>query len=224
MTIPDYQLALSARLLRRSFAFACVASLLLGSSTQAGTILNFGQTNPLDVVTATSSGGVITLSTAGNVDGGGTSIPVTITNLLGAPTPGLPAFETFVGVTNGGGATFSGKIEYTSLPGGAGVDYLTATFTAATISGATGGSAGSIMAGSPTLTFASGLASLDGTTGMAVAFSNVSPGLGTFPWTAQTAGGFSATIVPEPGTLCLASIAAAIGTLAYGRKRMKIEG
>jgi hypothetical protein len=220
MTIPDYQLALSARFLRRSFAFACVASLLLGSSTQASTVLQFGQSNPNDVITATTSGGVVTLSTAGNADGGGVSVPVTITNFMGLSTfPGIPAFETFVNVTGTGGV-FSGEIEITGGIGGGAPIYLTATFTNATFSGT--GFAGSLNATSPNLTLNSMFGPLDGNEGLSIGFSGVTPALGTFPWTGQSAGTFSATIVPEPTSLCLASIAVVIGTLAYRRKRVKV--
>jgi hypothetical protein len=220
MTIPDYQLAKSARFLRRSFAFACVVSLVLGSSTQASTVLQFGQTNPNDVVTATESGTTVTLSTAGNADGGGVSIPVTITNFMGAPLS-IPAFETFVGVTNGGGSTFSGEIEITGGIGGAAPIYLTATFTNATFT-PMGSFAASLGISSPNVVLNSMFAPLDGNEGMSISFSGVVPALGTFPWTAQNTGTFSSTIVPEPASLCLASIAVVIGTLAYRRKRVKI--
>jgi hypothetical protein len=221
MTIPDYQLAKSARFLRRSFAFACVASLLLGSSTQAGTVLGFGQTNPNDVVTATESGTTVTLSTAGNADGGGVSIPVTITNFMGLSTfPGIPAFETFVNVTGTGGV-FSGEVEITGGIGGGAPIYLTAIFNNATFT-PQGSFAGSLGASSPNVVLNSMFGPLDGNEGMSISFSGVVPALGTFPWTAQTAGTFSATIVPEPTSLCMASIAVVIGTLAYRRKRVKV--
>jgi hypothetical protein len=36
---------------------------------------------------------------------------------------------------------------------------------------------------------------------------------------AQNAGTISATLIPEPGTLCLGSIAVVLGTLFYRKKR-----
>jgi len=230
MTIPDYQPALSARFLRRSFAFACVASLLLGSSANAGTILQFAQTSALDTVTATENAG----NTATTLSG---SISVIASNFAGVPQfPGIPLFETFVGVTSTGAATtsggiisqtYAGTVEFTSLPNGAGTNFLTATFTTAMFSGS--GNSASLNATAPALTFTSALGIFDGATGMSLSFSGIAPGplsingssIASFG--AQNTGTFSATIVPEPGTLCLASIAVAIGTLAYGRKRMKID-
>ena len=69
----------------------------------------------------------------------GVSIPVTLTTFIGQNLSGspIPVFETFVGVTSSGAATtiggldiqpFSGTVEFTALPGGAGANYLTAVF------------------------------------------------------------------------------------------------
>src|SRR5262249_2765029 len=45
-------------------ATACLVVIALGPAARAGTVLGFGQNNPKDVITATESGGVTTLSTA----------------------------------------------------------------------------------------------------------------------------------------------------------------
>jgi len=237
MTVPDYQLAKLARFLRRSFAFACVASLLLGSSTNAGTILQYSQVLATDTLNATVSGSTTTLATTGNVDGGGLSIPVIVSNFAGTPEPpGFVLFETFVGVTSTGAATdtagiiqqtYKGTIEFTSAPGGLGVNFLTANFTSAMLVSI--GNSVTLQASTPGLAYTSSVAAFDGNEGFGIGISNPTPPLSVTggvlsPFTAQNAGTFSATIVPEPGTLCLASIAVVIGTLAYGRKRMKIEG
>jgi hypothetical protein len=240
MSTPDHSLVVSARCLRRSFAFACVASLLLGSSTKADTILQFAQEFAGDTVVATESGGVTTLSTSGNIDGGNVSIPVVVSNFLGNPEPpGFVLFETFVGVTSTGTATstggtisqtFQGTVEFTSLPGGAGTNYLTAAF--GPTSGFSGSSnSASLNASEPkdSLVFTSAFASFGSDTGMSIAFSDIRPGLSisggsVAPFTAQNSGTFSASIVPEPGSLCLASCAVVIGTLAYGRKKIESEG
>jgi hypothetical protein len=228
-------LAVLARFMRRCFALACVTSLLMTSSTKASTVLQFAQVLATDSVTATESGGVTTLTTSSLTDG---SIPVVVSNFNGKPfPPGIPVFETFVGVTSTGAATtsggtisqtFSGTVEFTSGPGGTGaLDYLTAKFTNAIFSGS--GNSASLNATAPNVTFTSNQAAFGSDTGMSLAFTGVTPPLGITggsisSFTAQNAGTFSATIVPEPSALCLASFAAVIGTLAaYGKKRMKNE-
>jgi len=208
MSTPDRQLAFSARFLRRCFALACAGLLLLGSSANAGsiTVLEYGQTNPFDVVTATDTGlGTTNLSTAGNPDGLGVSIPVTITNFLGSSVT-IPAFETFeqspgiigVGLTSVGSAStfhgsifqnFMGTIAFTSLPFGSigNANFLTATFapvgpmSATGISGGAGGAGAGLGGAQPTdvLTLTSDFAILAPPTGMAIGFSNIAtpPGL-----------------------------------------------
>jgi hypothetical protein len=219
--------------------------LLLSSSANAGTILQFGQANPSDIVTATDNGaGTTTLSSAGNVDGANVSIPVVITNFLGVSVL-IPAFETYVGVTSIGAASsshgsvfqnFTGTIEFTAAPGGAGFNYLTATFgpvggsSAVGLSGADGGTGASLLATNPpdTLTLTSNFAVLGPPSSLAIGFSNVSPALhisgdsSIASFTGQNAGTISASIVaiiPEPSSLCLGSIAIVIGTLVYRKKR-----
>jgi hypothetical protein len=251
MSTSDQRLAFSARFLGRPFAFVCAALLLLSSSANAETVLQFAQTNPHDVITATDNGsGTTTLSTAGNVDGGNVSVPVTITNFLGVPGLAIPAFETYVGVTSIGAAStshgsifqnFSGTIEITSGVGGTGFNYLTATFSpvggssAVGLSGAAGGGAAALQAAQPpdNLLLTSNFALLGPASSFSVPFSNVSPALhiagdsSIASFTAQDAATVSASIVaiiPEPSSLCLGSIAIVIGAIAYGKKRMKVEG
>jgi hypothetical protein len=192
---------------------------------QAGTILSFGQSNPADSITATVSAGVTSFSTAGNADGGGVSIPVTITNFLGAPVT-ISAFETFVGVQTTGTASVIlgsvvqevvGTIEITSGVGGAGTNFLTATFTDTALPGRVGGLINGTQlqlsaAGPPdTLVLTSGLAMLAAPTSMTLGFSNVhSPvnlvGTTLGGLTAQNAGTFSASVVPEPASMALMGI------------------
>jgi hypothetical protein len=237
MRDPHCELANQGRRMRRSFALACLATILLCSHSQAGTILGFGQTNPADVITLTNNGdGTSTLSTAGNADGGGVSVPILITNLNGAPllVP-IPAFETFVNFTSVGSATsvggsasqaFNGTVEITSAAGGTGINYLTATFTNLTanmtgaLHGALGGSALTFNVSQPpeSLVFTSDvIQTLSPPTSLALGFSNVSPsvsivGSSLGSATMQSAGTFSA--VPEPSTLLLSSIA--LGLIGYG--------
>ena len=213
---------------------------------QAGqvTVLQYGQINPADVVTATESGGVTTFSTAGNADGLNVSIPILITNFNNTPVVGIPAFETFVDVhTTGSAVTASGQIfqsvvgiiKFTSAPGGAGANYLTATFTdvahPGVLYGVEGGAQITLSATSPPQTFilTSDFALYTVPTSMTLAFSNVTPGLSTgsttiADFTGQFAGTIGATIVPEPSTLALACIALIFGpAMLRLRRRLRRE-
>jgi hypothetical protein len=194
-------------------------------AAQAGTVLEFGQANPADSVTATVSAGVTSFSTAGNADGAGVSIPVIITNFLGVSTT-LPAFETYFGVMTTGSAfiisglviqNVVGVIEFTSLPGGAGTNFLTATFTSSSpgrVGGILGGDQLNLESAQPpdSLVLTSGLAALTTPTSMTLGFSNVVPPVSVTAtttlagFTGQNAGTFSATIVPEPASMALLGI------------------
>jgi hypothetical protein len=217
-------------------ALSCVAG-----RAPAGTILQFGQANPHDSVTATENAGVTFLSTAGNLDGAGVSIPVLITNFLGTPLVGIPAFETFVGVHSvgtdimAGGQIiegFVGVVVFSSLPGGLGADYLTATFTNSTmsgvVSGTTGGSQAQLSATGPpqSLTFKSDfeLAGFMNPTSMTLGFSNLGPPLqdsgGSIRgFTAQNAGTFAATAIPEPSSFSMGAIALVVSAMIWRRRK-----
>ena len=231
----------SARFLRRMIALACAATLLQGASAQASsTVLAFGQLNSKDVITATDVAGVTMLSTASPLNGDGdfVSVPVLASSYLGVPYPfGKLMYETFDDVKSNGTATntagtisqnFSGTIEFTSAPGGGGLVYLIAKFgPAGVFSGGAGGGSASLNASVPqdAVTFTVPGMNYE-SAAMSVSFSNITPALhiaggsvGGFKGT--DSGTFSATLVPEPGTLCMASIAVVIGTLTYGRKKLK---
>jgi hypothetical protein len=228
------QFAISMRGLRRFFMISCAALVMMvGSTANAGTILQFTQAYSPDVVTATDSAGSTTLTTTGNADGNNVSVPVIITNsYLGLPP--FAAYETFVGVTSTAPAGsvsigaqydfqgFAGKIVFSSGPGGAGTNYLTATFTTGALSGYDGSHAASLSA-APTFTTSTGFA-FEGPTSLSLSFSNVLPivaisGGSIASFTAQNTGTFSANVVPEPGTLCLSGIAIVIGGLTYAKRR-----
>jgi hypothetical protein len=214
-----------------SFLSACLAVALLSSAAQAETILQFGQINPFDLVTATEAAGVTTLSTAGN--GFGESIPILITNFNGTPGVNILAFETYVGVVSDDVASsgailttqrFTGTIIFSSLQDGGGINYLTSTFTevgnGAVLAGVTGGFQATLVATNPptSVVFTSDFALLGGPFSMSIGFSNVRPPVGISndsfaSFTAQNAGTFAATVVPEPATfgmacmgLCLVSL------------------
>jgi hypothetical protein len=217
---------------------------MLGSTTKAGTVLQFAQSNPTDVITATNDGaGTTTYSTAGNADGGLTSVPVLASNYLGVPFPlGLPMFETFVGVTSSGAATtamgsvmqnVSGTVEFTSLPGGAGALYLSASFgPAGLFSGGAGGGSGSINASVPTDNVVFTVPAMNfQNAALSLSFSGITPVVGiaagsVASFTGQNSGTFSAVTasIPEPSTFCLAGFAVVGVGLAYGRKKMKAQG
>jgi len=252
MRFSNHKLADSGRFLRRSFLFACLASLLLGSSSRAGTdVLTFSQAFPTDVATLTNGGsGTSTLSSAGNADGSGVSIPVIATTFMGAAVT-IPMFETFVGVHSVGPAgnlggvggtdyqQFTGTVEFTSAAGGAGANYLTATFSSMTlnvnlISGGDTGASATLSTAQPpaSLVMTSDFAMLGPPNSFSLSFSNLSPALtiqngslgviGT-PSTAQNTGDASATIVPEPSTLAIAGLGA-LGLIGYGLRRRKALG
>lgn len=212
-------------------AFVCWT----GTARAGSTVLQFAQTNPLDIVTATESGGVTMLSSAGNSDGGGVSIPVTISNFLGTPGLSIPAFETFVGVTSTGAAAtlfgqafqgFTGTIEVTSGVGGTGSNFLTATFTdksnPGVLGGTVGGAQAQLTATAPpqTLVLTSDFAVFIAPTSMTMGFSNVTPSFGVTSgsissFTAQNTGTFGAAqIVPEPATFGMACMGLVFVALA----------
>jgi hypothetical protein len=201
------------------------------ASDKAATVLQFGQTNPADIVTATVSGSTTSFSTAGNADGGGVSIPVVITNFLGIGTT-LPAFETFVGVATNGSATnisgvavqnVTGEIEFTSAPGGAGTNFLTATFSTGKVGGLIGGDQVQLGSATPpgSLTLTSGLATLTAPTSMTLGFSNVLPPVSITAtstlagFTGQNAGTFSASFA-EPLTIAKGSSSTATTIIDAG--------
>lgn len=232
----------------RTLAIACLASIGLGTSANASTILQFTQANPNDVVTATNVDGTSTTLTTNSPAAPG-SIPVLITNIggtiLGAP---IAAFETFTGVTSSGAATlsggnitqpFSGTIAITQLPGGAGGNFLTATFSNSQLSGASGGNSASLVGSRPpqTVTFTSNFAAIipliagnppENYTG---GFSSLAPGLsitGTTlaGFTAQNTGTFgtfgTSAVIPEPASVVMASTAVLAGLGVFGWRRFKV--
>jgi hypothetical protein len=234
--------------MRRVLLIFAIVIMAMGSNARAGTVFQFTQTNLADQVTATDNGGVTTLSTAGNTDGSGVSIPVSITGP--GIAPGTTAFETYVNVTSTGPATesgglitqaYSGTIEFTSIAGGGGINFLTADFTnvglAGTVTGPAGGTAASLAAANPPngLTLTSGvLGELLNPTSMAVGFSNVSPFLtiasdGSIDsFVAQNAGTFGATLgqgaVPEPSSIMLSFIGIGMATAVhFVRKRRTLR-
>jgi len=214
---------------------ACTALLLLTSSANAGTVLQFTQTNPNDNVSAIRTGSSTTLSTTGNPDGGFFSIAVTITNLNGTPMVNIPAFETFESVKNDGPASmfgglvfqnFSGAIVFSSAPNGAGLNYLTATFTDAVFSGS-GSSPTFASEVTSVVTFTSDVITDLSMPGFSLSFSDVSPAVHATSNTlagfnkGQQTGTFSSSAVPEPSTFVLGATPLLIGALLNRKRKMK---
>lgn len=226
-----------ARILPCTLVLGCAALLGLPTSASAGTILTFGQLNPADEAVATFSGNTATLTTHGVSNPiSPTSIPITVTQIDDIPLPpGSPfttAFETFSGLSSStpqapgsdakGG--FSGTIEITSLPGGAGTNILTATFSGNGILNASGGAAS--LRVPENVTFTSAVPAIQtliaGFTGnLSLSFTNlVPPQSGAFTtFTAQNSGLF-ATVIPEPASIVMMGLGL-LGVLGYGSLRHK---
>jgi hypothetical protein len=228
----------------RTLALATLASLAMATSSSAVTILQFGQVNPNGFITALASGATTTLTTNSLVGPG--SEPILITNiggtLLGTP---IPAFETFINVVSTGTATsaagrteqlFSGTIAITSAAGGAGGNFLTATFQNAVLAGLTGGGAASLFGSRPpeSVLFTSNFAAIQALIAgnppenFSLSFSGLTPNLGITGSTissfiAQNTGTFSTgtAVVPEPSGIAMAGMAmvAGLGCLVWRRRQ-----
>jgi hypothetical protein len=232
----------------RAVILASLASLAMASSSNAITILQYGQTNPADFKTGTAAGGATTITTSSAAFPG--AIPVTITNVAGVilpPALSIAAFERWTGVTSTGPATvsgttilqpFTGVLSYTSAPDGTGINYLTATFTGGVFSGATGGSSASLNATDPPLlnveftsTYAPILAALASLgpvrfDAFSISFSNITPALGltgttVSSFTGQNSGTFSSNPIPEPSGIVMAGTAllASLGFHGWRRRQ-----
>jgi len=230
----------------RTLALASLASLAMATSSSAVTILQFGQTNPNDVVTATVSGSTTTLTTNSLAAAG--SIPIQITNIANTPLAvPIPAFETFVGVTSTGTATtsagtiqqlFSGTIAITSGPNNTGNNILTVAFTNASLSGLAGGGSASLFGSRPpqNVLFTSSNAAIipliagNPPENFSLAFSGITPALsitGTTiaGFTARNAGTFDTgtptAVIPEPSGVVMAGTAMLVSLGCFGFRRRK---
>jgi hypothetical protein len=226
----------------RSLALASLASLAMATSSSAVTVLQFGQTNPNDVVTATASGGTTTLTTNSLAAPG--SIPVQITNIGGTPlgVP-IPAFETYINVVSTGTATtsagqveqlYSGTIAITSGPNATGGNFLTATFQNALLSGLAGGGSASLVGSRPpqNVVFTSNFAAIvpliagNPPENFSISFSNINPaftaGTTISGFTAQNTGTFATgttAVIPEPSGVVMAGTAMLVSLGCFGWRR-----
>jgi hypothetical protein len=233
----------------RSLVLASLASLAMATPSSAITILQYGQTNPNDVKTATASGSNTTITTSSLLSP--TSIPVTITNIGGnilPPALSIAAWETWTNVTSTGPATtsgntisqpFQGTLAYTALAGGLGTNYLTVTFTGGILTGIAGGGSASLIGSDPpgSVTYTTNDPRVEaaltalGTPfleNFSVAFSGIGqpPGFSLSGntiagFTARNAGTFDANPVPEPSGLAMAGTAmlASLGCFGWRRRQ-----
>jgi hypothetical protein len=234
----------------RSLALASLASLAMATSSSAATVLQYTQANPnTEFKSAVAAGGVTTITTTPG------SILVNIGNIGNiplSPAPGpnqvFQAFETFTNVRSTGPATqvgneirqsFAGTISYTSLPGGAGTNYLTATFVDAVLFGQAGGSSASLVDSDPPSTDVNYTSSdprvlalfstlgpnlqdnfsisFTGLGGLGITGTGANATISNF--TARNAGSFDTQPVPEPSGVVLAGTAFIASLGCYGWRR-----
>ena len=225
-----------ARLLSCTLVLGCAALLGLPTSASAGTILDFGQTDNTNFVSAAFSGNTATLTTHQITPATSVSIPVTITQIGNVLVPPTAAFETFVGVTSSTPQTgdlkggFSGEIIISqfSAEQGFGEIALATTFSGGTLK-ADGGS-GSLAASVPldTVNFTTQNALVEAALGgatsgaFALSFAGITPSQSVpfVDFTTQNSGVFSA--IPEPASIVMA-LWAVLGMLGYRPLRHKYK-
>ena len=186
------------------------------AASQAAVILTMGQTGSANTTTATANGAG-TSTTISNVN-----TPISITQIDAPAVLPINAFYNFSATSVGAASTtpvpnqrFSGTFSITSLPGGAGTNYLSGSFSDIVLANDT---SAILSASTPdAITFTSdviALADLAPARAISLSYSNVTPGvLGldntTLPsFTAAESGTFSANIAatPEPASLALLGV------------------
>jgi hypothetical protein len=238
-------------------AVACLAALGLASQAGATTILQSQQgglaNDPTGVVNATTAAGVTTFTTNSSTAPG--FIPVNLSQLagLGGPAGVGTGFEQLVNfhstttASNSGGQvtqSYTGTVIFwAAISGGVGVPgsrFLQVSFTTGNFSGTAGGTGANFLAttppdtvvfttDNPTMAAAIAAAGPGPFTSIAIAFSNVTPNLGT---TGTALNGFSAqnvvtvsiTPIPEPSSVVPAGLALVAGLGGYGWRRRRAIG
>jgi hypothetical protein len=186
------------------------------AASQAAVILTMGQTGSGNTTTATANGA----GTSTTIDN--TNTPVQITQIDAPALLPINAFYNFTATSTGAASTtpvpnqhFSGTFSITSLPGGAGTNYLSGTFSDIVLANDT---SAILSASTPdAITFTSDvipLADLSPARAISLSYSNVTPGVlaldnTTLPsFTAAESGTFSANIAvtPEPASLAVLGV------------------
>lgn len=208
---------------------ACLIGLALPMCDARGeTVLVFGQNAATPPEFSATRSGTTTTLTA-------TDLSITITQ-LGAATESLSAYFDFsatnvtAAVKVGGTIleNFDGTFGIYSGTGKTGTDYLSGTFgDIITGSGSALSFSASTSGAASYLTFNSDvLGPLGSPLGMALSFTNVSPGASVLDTTMNTftsnvAGNFSANSVPEPSSVILLGVAAGLGGVVFLRRRVR---
>jgi hypothetical protein len=232
---------LPRRALLRTFVLTGLASVLLGSQSQATVILAYGQsTNALAKTLTVAKDGSATLT--------GTSIPITITTLGGFAST-ISALEdisahsvgaaTFNPTTGAISQPFDGTVSFTA----GGINYLTAVFQNLTmtstnnLSGTNKSPAINLGAAQPPqlLTLTSDVLppsdltppvamSLSMTLNKALTWNSTTGQITAGTYKASESGVFTqTTAVPEPSSLLVAGIGG-LGLIGYGLSRRKAQG
>jgi len=224
------------------FAFAALASLAMATSTNAATILIFGQSNSTEVVRSSNTGSNTTFNTGPGTSG--TAITVGVDNFAGqTPPPGTTLLETFNFTSTSGvsGAFtqpgFTGNFSFVS-PLRTEIAGTITNGTLTTLNGANG-TTGSFLTGNVSYTLLgpgilaqlglplslaspaplpSGL--VVGT--LSIDLNNFNPNtVSSLNFLAQNAGQLTAFVVPEPGSVVMASLAVFTGLGCFGFRRLR---
>jgi hypothetical protein len=199
-------------------------------AAKAAVILTFGQISPLNTISAAPNAGDTQTTITGS------NVVVTVTEIFGANPPvasflNLTATSSGAATTSGGFTTqpYSGNFIISSGLNGAGIDYLSGTFSDAVFGAGTALTLAASNANpGETVNFLSSflpLADLGNPEAISLSFSNVTPPVGIVgttlaAFTSSISGDFSANPIPEPGSLALLGVGLfGLGLLRHRRSQ-----